>query len=86
MVAQIDIMTQIKFHALSGSLVWPPPADTIPQQDSAEGAFNKLARTFAARVEALKRSRTGGERKITVEHVPVNKGGQAKWASRTPRP
>jgi hypothetical protein len=31
------------------------------QQDSAERAFNKLARTFAAQVEALKRYRGGGE-------------------------
>jgi hypothetical protein len=30
---------------------------TIPQQDSAERAFNKLARTFAAQVETLKRRR-----------------------------
>jgi hypothetical protein len=50
---------------------------TIPQQDSAERAFNKLARTFAAQVEALKRYRTGGEQKVTVEHVTVNEGGQA---------
>jgi hypothetical protein len=33
----------------------------IPQQDSAELAFNKLARTFAAQVETLKRYRGGGE-------------------------
>src|SRR5580700_9584613 len=32
--------------------------DNIPQQDSAQNAFNKLARTFAAQVEALK---SGGE-------------------------
>ncbi len=51
--------------------------ENIPQQDSAERAFNKLARTFAAQVEALKRYRTGGEQKVTVEHVTVNKGGQA---------
>ncbi len=31
--------------------------ETIPQQDSAERAFNKLARTFAAQMEALKRYR-----------------------------
>ncbi len=49
----------------------------IPQQDSAERAFNKLARTFAAQVEALRRHRTGGEQKVTVEHVTVNEGGQA---------
>ena len=51
--------------------------DNIPQQDSAERAFNKLARTFATQVEALKRYRTGGEQKVTVEHVTVNEGGQA---------
>ena len=51
--------------------------ENIRQQDSAERAFNKLARTFAAQVEALKRYRTGGEQKVTVEHVTVNEGGQA---------
>jgi hypothetical protein len=51
--------------------------ETIPQQDSAERAFNKLSRTFAAQMEALKRYRTGGEQKVTVQHVSVNEGGQA---------
>src|SRR5205823_3068448 len=35
--------------------------ENIPQQDSAERAFNKLARTFATQVEALRRYRTKGE-------------------------
>ena len=51
--------------------------DNIPQQDSAERAFNKLARTFTAQVDALKRYRTGGQQKVTVEHVHVHAGGQA---------
>jgi hypothetical protein len=51
--------------------------ENIPQQDSAERAFNKLTRTFTAQVEALKRYRTGGEQKVTVQHVTVNEGGQA---------
>ena len=51
--------------------------ENIPQQDSAERAFNKLARTFAAQTEALKRYRTGGQQKMTVEHVHVHDGGQA---------
>ena len=51
--------------------------ENLPQQDSAERAFIKLARTFAAQVEALKRYRTGGEQKMTVEHVHVHQGGQA---------
>jgi hypothetical protein len=51
--------------------------ETIPQQDSAERAFNKLARTFATQVEALKKYRTGGQQKMTVEHDHVHSGGQA---------
>ena len=51
--------------------------ETIPQQDSAERAFNRLAQTFTAQLEALKRYRTGGEQKVTVKHVTVNEGGQA---------
>jgi hypothetical protein len=51
--------------------------DNIPQQDSAERAFNKLARTFATQMEALKRYRSGGQQKVTVEHVHVHAGGQA---------
>ncbi len=51
-------------------------AENIPQQDSAERAFNKLARTFAAQVETLKRYR-GGEQTMRVGNVTVNDGGQA---------
>ena len=51
--------------------------ETIPQQDAAERALNKLARTYAVQMEALKRYRTGGQQKVTVEHVTVNAGGQA---------
>lgn len=51
--------------------------DNLPQQDSAERAFNKLARTFAMQVEALKRHRSGGEQRMRIEHVTVNEGGQA---------
>jgi hypothetical protein len=51
--------------------------ENIPQQDSAERAFNKLARTFANQMEALKRYRTGGEQKVTVQHVTIGEGGQA---------
>ncbi|WP_300548078.1 hypothetical protein [Roseovarius sp.] len=51
--------------------------DNITQQDAAERALNKLARTYATQMEALKRYRTGGQQKVTVEHVTVNEGGQA---------
>ena len=51
--------------------------ETIPQQDAAERALNKLARTYTTQLEALKRYRTGGQQKVVVEHVTVNEGGQA---------
>lgn len=51
--------------------------ENVPQQDSASSAFNKLMRTFAMQVEALKRYRGGGEQKVTVHHVHVNEGGKA---------
>ena len=51
--------------------------ENLPQQDSAERAFNKLARTFTTQMEALKRYRSGGEQKVTVQHVSVSDGGQA---------
>jgi ABC-2 type transport system permease protein len=52
-------------------------AELIDQQNSAERALNKLARTFALQMEALKRYRTGGEQRVTVQHVSVSQGGQA---------
>jgi hypothetical protein len=51
--------------------------ETIAQQDSAERMLNKLARTYAMQMEALKRYRTSGEQKVTVQHVSVSEGGQA---------
>jgi hypothetical protein len=51
--------------------------DNIPQQDSAQTAFNKLARTFAAQVSALKEYRSKGEQKMIVQHVHVAEGAQA---------
>jgi hypothetical protein len=51
--------------------------ENIPQQDSAERAFNKLTRTFASQMEALRKYRTGGQQNVTVKHVTVNEGGQA---------
>ena len=51
--------------------------DTIPQQDAAERAFNKLTRTFATQMEALKRYRSTGQQIVRVERVTVEAGGQA---------
>ena len=43
--------------------------DNIPQQDSAERAFNKLARTFASQVEASEPPSRPASKRVTVEHV-----------------
>jgi hypothetical protein len=60
--------------------------DNIPQQDSAQNAFNKLTRTFAAQVSALKEYRSKGEQKMTVQHVHVAEGGQAIVGNVNARP
>lgn len=69
-MAAVHIATMTAANRLSN-------AATTQQVDSAERAFNKLSRTFTAQMEALKKYRTGGEQKMTVEHVTVNEGGQA---------
>jgi hypothetical protein len=51
--------------------------ENIPQQDSAVNGLTKLTRTYTAQMEALKRYRSGGEQKMTVQHVHVAEGGQA---------
>jgi hypothetical protein len=50
---------------------------TLQHLEAYERTFNKLARTFASQLEALKRYRTGGEQTVRVEHVTVSEGGQA---------
>ena len=54
-----------------------PRIQSLPQQDATERAFNKLTRTFTMQMDALKRYRTGGEQKVTVQHVTIGEGGQA---------
>ncbi|MEH6648333.1 hypothetical protein [Sulfitobacter sp.] len=39
--------------------------------------FNKLARTYTAQMEALRKHRNGGRQTVTVQHVNVENGGQA---------
>lgn len=51
--------------------------ENLMQFEAQEKAYNKLARTFTTQVETLKRYRTNGEQKVTVQHVHVSDGGQA---------
>lgn len=52
-------------------------AESHQEQDSAERAFNRLMRTFAAQVEALQRYRSASGDKTIVQNVSVSDGGQA---------
>lgn len=56
---------------------WLAHTESIPQVQAHYTGFNKLSRTFAAQVEALRKYRNGGEQKVTVQHVNVSEGGQA---------
>lgn len=56
---------------------WLASTETLPQVEAHYTGYNKLARTFAAQVEALRKHRNGGQQKVIVEHVTVNAGGQA---------
>jgi len=52
-------------------------AEHLSQFEAHERAYNKLARTYAAQVEALRKHRNGGQQTVTVQHVNVSDGGQA---------
>jgi len=69
-MASVHVLTMTLARRLANT-------DTIQQQDSAERALNKLARTFTTQIETLNRHRGKGQQKVTVEHVHVHQGGQA---------
>ncbi|UCF53964.1 MAG: hypothetical protein JSV48_06340 [Bradyrhizobium sp.] len=51
--------------------------DDLPQQEGITRALAKLARTFAAQMEALNRHRSTGACAITVQNLSVQDGGKA---------
>ena len=52
-------------------------AEMLLQLEAHERGYNKLARTFAAQAETLRKHRNGGKQTVTVQHVNVEGGGQA---------
>jgi len=52
-------------------------AETILKMEAYSTCYNKLARTFTAQIEALRKHRTGGKQTVVVQHVNVSDGGQA---------
>ena len=63
--------------AMIRSSRWLAGAETIPQVEAHYSGFNKLARTYAAQVEALRKHRNGGSQTVRVEHVTIEAGAQA---------
>ncbi|MCK1361881.1 hypothetical protein [Bradyrhizobium sp. 199] len=51
--------------------------EDVSQQEGITRALTRLARTFAAQMEALNRHRGNGERQITVQNLSVQDGGRA---------
>ena len=54
---------------------------TLPQLEVQGRLLNNLTRTFAMQMETLKRCRSTGEQKVTVEHVTVKDGGNAMFGN-----
>ena len=52
-------------------------AGTVEQMKAHYSGFNKLARTYTAQMEALRKHRNGGKQTVVVQHVNVEDGGQA---------
>lgn len=53
-------------------------SDVSPERvNNCVSQVTKLTRTFTAQLEALNKHRGKGQSKMTVEHIHVNKGGQA---------
>jgi hypothetical protein len=63
----------IAFSNISKAVTWGPSVQVREEEEDGQ----KLGRTFAAQVEALKRYRSRGDQTVRVEHVTVNEGGQA---------
>lgn len=79
---QDEVETMLACQMAAVHLVTMSTAASLTQgakglHDLKVGQLNKLTRTFATQMEALKRYRSKGEQRITVEHVDVHDGGQA---------
>ncbi|MBZ9799591.1 hypothetical protein [Mesorhizobium sp. ES1-4] len=68
-------MSMMRFANLVANL--PANPSNNSQLEAYERSMNRLARTFAAQVEALKRYRSKGEQRVIVKNVTVKDGGQA---------
>jgi len=73
----LAIQMAVTHVAMIRSGRWLAGAETIPQVQAHYSGFNKLARTYAAQVEALRKHRNGGAQTVRIEHVTIEAGAQA---------
>jgi hypothetical protein len=74
LVAMLGAQTAAVHLAMMASACRMLSSECI-QQDTAEGAFNRLARTFCAQVECLQSCQASGPQ--IVQNVSIGEGGQA---------
>ena len=73
----LAVQMAVTHVAMIRSSRWLAGAEKIPQVEAHYSGFNKLARTYAAQVEALRKHRNGGSQTVRVEHVTIEAGAQA---------
>jgi hypothetical protein len=77
----IERMLAVQMAATHVAMVrsgrWLCATETVEQVKAHYSGYNKLARTFTAQMEALRKHRNGGKQTVTVQHVNVEGGGQA---------
>ena len=61
-------------------------AETPEARESRERIFNRCARTYTTQAETLKRYRTGGEQKVTVQHQHISVADNAPSGGRQRHP
>jgi hypothetical protein len=77
----VERMLAVQMAATHVALIrsgrWLANAENVEQVKAHYSGFNKLARTYTAQMEALRKHRNGGKQTVTVQHVNVENGGQA---------
>jgi len=77
----VERMLAVQMAATHVALIragrWMANADTLAKLDAYTNGYNKLARTYTAQMEALRKHRSGGKQTVVVQHVNVEDGGRA---------
>jgi len=76
----VESMLAVQMAAIHVALVrsarWLAGINGLEQAKAHYSGYNKLARTFTAQMEALRKHRNWGKQTVVVQHVNMNEGGQ----------